>query len=154
MTDPATTPEEHPASEPAPSEPAAPSVAFTCAMTAVETRCEHMAGRIDAHDVDGFVHAARCATNLWLAGRSACRRVLARGNGASRYGEAARSLLEQRYMALLDLFALADQVMPLAQLRSTLSVLHHMLTSAMKLPLVETAAGDPASEAKRSAKLR
>lgn len=113
----------------------APSRVFQRAMSAVKERCEQMAHQLRDGDSVDFAHAAQSATDLWFAGRSACRRILVDVKEASPYSHVARSFLETHCMVLLKLFAQATETMPSARLKEVLSILHQRLTGAMSEPL-------------------
>lgn len=114
---------------------ATPSVAFNQAMAAVWQRGEELHAKIRSLDYEGVVRAARSAVNLWLAGRVALRRLLARTRDLTPYGNVARSLLEERYMALLVLFEHAARMIEVPALIAVLQDLRGILASAIAEPL-------------------
>ncbi len=115
---------------------APPSVAFNQAMVAVAQRRKDLAEAIRNHDFEAVEYTARSATNLWLAGRVACRRLLQRSLVASLYHDSTRKLLEENYMALLDLFAEATATIEVPGMIKVLRELRGTLTDAMARPLV------------------
>ena len=114
-----------------------PSVAFRQAMTGVQARCAQMARSIDNHDFENAEYMARNASNFWLAGRVACRRLVASRNGASPYIDAARQLLEANYMRLMELLVRAAQTIEVPRLHGALAEIRDTLVAAMAQPLNE-----------------
>lgn len=109
--------------------------AFGQAMIGVKTRCGELATSIGAHDFEGIEYTARDAADMWLMGRAACRRLLERSATASPYAEAARRLLEENYIALLELFDRATRTIDVPRTRRALAELRSILTTAMAHPL-------------------
>jgi hypothetical protein len=50
----------------------------------IHVRCSQIAASLDHQDFDQVEDAFRTAANLWLAGRSACRRLVANDTRAER----------------------------------------------------------------------
>ena len=119
---------------------------FGQAMTGVKTRCRELAVSIDEHDFENVEFTARDAANMWLTGRAACRRIIERSATSSPYADAARRLLEDHYMTLLELFERATRTIDVPRMRRALGELRGTLMTAMAHPLsgltVETPAGD------------
>jgi len=114
---------------------AEPNVAFRQTMTAVQTRYGQLETLIENHDFESVEYTARNAANIFLAGRAACRRLIERGKESSPYIDAARRLLEENYMALLELFARATKTIAVPRTRKVLQELRATLMSAMARPL-------------------
>jgi hypothetical protein len=112
------------------------SSAFGQAMTGVKTRCRQLAMAINAHDFENAEYAARDAASMWLTGRVACRRLIERSATSSPYADAARRLLEDRYMTLLELFGCATRTIEVPRLRKALAELRGTLMTAMARPLL------------------
>ncbi len=117
--------------------------AFTMAMTGVRTRCGQLKVAISNHDLDNVQHFAQAGANLWLTGRSACRRLLQGMPSSSPYAEFARQLLEQEYMSLLEVLRQATGMFDVPRVRRTLLDLRETLRVAMARPLVESATAAP-----------
>lgn len=122
------------------------SAAFGQAMIGVKTRCNQLAASIAEHDFESVEYSARDAANMWLTGRAACRRLVERSATSSPYADAARRLLEDNYMTLLELFERATRTIDVPRMRRALGELRGTLMTAMAHPLsgstVETSAGD------------
>lgn len=112
-----------------------PNVVFARAMYAVETRRHHLAVAIDMRDSEAIAHTARSAADIWLAGRSACRRLIARSNSPSPYADAARRLLDENYMTLMELFARATRVIAIPRTQKVMQEVRAMLMTAMASPI-------------------
>jgi hypothetical protein len=126
------------------------SVAFGQAMTGVKTRCGQLAALITAHDFDGVEYTAREAANMWLTGRAACRRFIQRSEASSPYADAARGLLEENYMMLLELFERATCTIDVPRMRRALRELRSTLMVAMAHPLSgESVETPPVDRSKR-----
>lgn len=125
-----------------PSPPQAASAAFTQAMTGVATRRQQLAAAISDHDFEGVMSLARIATDLWLAGRAACRRLAERNRNRSPYIEAARALLEKNYMDLLETFAQATRTIAVPRMARLLAELRATLMRVMAEPLGATATAE------------
>jgi hypothetical protein len=76
-------------------------------------------------------YLAHNAVNLWLAGRVAYRRIVEHSKEASPIGDAARSLLEANYMALLEQFARATTTIAVPRMQTRLRDLRETLAAAM-----------------------
>ena len=111
------------------------SAAFGQAMFRVKTRCGQLAASIDEHDFDNVECIARDAANMWLTGRAACRRLLERCAISSPYADAARRLLEDNYMTVLELFERATRTIDVPRMRRALRELRGTLMTAMAHPL-------------------
>jgi hypothetical protein len=72
---------------------------------------------------------------MWLAGRAACRRLIERSAASSPFADAARRLLEDNYMALLELFERATRTIDAPRMRRVLGELRGTLMIAMAHPL-------------------
>jgi hypothetical protein len=83
---------------------------------------------------------------MWLTGRAACRRLIERSAPSSLYADAARRLLEDHYMTLLELFERATRTIDVPRMRRALRELRGTLMTAMAHPLspltVEAAASE------------
>ena len=116
---------------------AEPDIAFRQAMAGVRTRCAQLTTLIGDHDFEGVEYTARNAADIWLAGRAACRRLIARGKESSPYVDAARRLLEANYIALLELLTRARTTIDVPQMRRALEEVRATLATAMAQPLVD-----------------
>jgi hypothetical protein len=125
------------------------SAVFGQAMTGVKTRCGQLATSISAHDFDGVEYIARDAANMWLIGGAACRRFAQRGAASSPYADAARRLLEDNYMMLLELFERATRTIDVPRMRRALRELRSTLMTAMANPLSGETVETPASDRPR-----
>jgi hypothetical protein len=119
---------------------AEPNEAFRQAMIGVETRCRDLATAIENHDFEAVEYIAREAMNMWLTGRVACRRFIERAKESSPYADAARSLLEENYMTLLELFACAAKTIEVPRMQRVLHELRGTLMAAMARPLLDATA--------------
>jgi len=124
---------------PSPKWSPAPNDAFTQAMSGVKTRCQHLATAINDHDFEGVMSLAQSATNMWLAGRAACRRLAKRNKLRSPYIEAARLLLEQNYIAILKMFVHATTLIAVPRMARVLADMRGTLMQAMAEPLTAMA---------------
>jgi hypothetical protein len=104
-------------------------------MLAVKAKCGELATAIAAHDFEGVVIIAREATNMWFTGRSGCRRLVERSPMSSPHSDAARRLLEETYMSLLELFEQAVRTIEVPRMRRTLGELRVSLVTAIAQPL-------------------
>lgn len=118
---------------------AAASVAFARALTDVDTRCTHLTTLLDRCDLEQVMHVARSAANLWLTGRAAYRRLVAREPASSPPVEAARRRMEASYLMLLDLIKRAQVLSPVHRVRSNLDDIWIELVTAAAQP-IESAA--------------
>lgn len=117
---------------------AAPNIAFGQAMTAVAARCSQIAISLDSQDLGQVAHVFRSAANLWLAGRSACRRLVGNDRDTTPDARAAMALLNESYVGLLELLARAYKVVEELDVRKVLDDVRLMLVTAMAEPLDET----------------
>lgn len=117
---------------------AAPSIAFGQAMAGVAARCSQITISLDGQDFSQVEHTFASAANLWLTGRSACRRLMASDKNASPEVSAATATLNERYVLLLDLLTRAHKVIEALDVRKTLDGVRMMLVTAMSQPLTET----------------
>jgi hypothetical protein len=117
-------------------------------MIGVRTRCQQIEGGIENHDYERVGHLAQAAANLWLTGRSACRRLVEGAKPHSPYGESARQELEREYMALLAVFRQALDMFDVPHLQRTLLDLREMLRLAMAKPLLEPVSSPTPSRGK------
>jgi hypothetical protein len=120
------------------SHPVIPNDHFGKCMTDVHARCLALAEAIGNHDFEGVQLIAREAVRGWIAGRAACRRLLAGTKQPSPYAESARELLELRYMDLLELFLNATATIAVPAMEKTLRDLRATLTAANAQPLIAT----------------
>ena len=123
--------------------------AFGQAMIGVRTKCGELATRIEAHDFEGVVIIAREAVNMWFTGLSGCRRLVQRTPTSSPHSDAARRLLEETYMRLLELFEQATRTIDVPRMRRTLGDLRVSLVTAIAQPL---SGGDPPDTRGRSSR--
>jgi hypothetical protein len=100
-------------------------------MSGVEDRCRQLRAAVERHDFEEVEYLAQSATNVWLAGRSACRRLIEQAEELSPYVNTARRLLETNFNSILEQFAHATATIAvpsmheaIAQLRTTLVVAH------------------------------
>lgn len=115
-----------------------PSVVFNRAMAAVASYCERLQDAIGRRDAREALHAAQNAADLWRAGRSACRRLIAESsNQMSPYADAARRLMEEGYMTILGLIAIYVSTDPPVDALAEVQRLRDTLTKAMARPLVD-----------------
>jgi hypothetical protein len=120
---------------------------FGQAITGVKTKCRQLAMSINAHDFEGVEYTARDATSQWLTGRAACRRLIERSATSSPYADAARRLLEDHYMTLLELFGRATRTIEVPRMRRALAELRGTLMTAMAHPLLN--GGEPPDDRSR-----
>ena len=111
------------------------SAAFGQDMTGVKTRCGQLAASITAHDFEDVEYTARDATRMWLTGRAACRRLIECSATSSPYANAARRLLEDNYMTLMELLERATRTIDVPRMRRALRELRGTLMTAMARPL-------------------
>jgi hypothetical protein len=126
---------------------AAPSVAFDRAMAGVDTRCNDLTAVLDSGDLGHVEHAARSAVNLWLTGRSACRRIVERERPNSQQVAVARQRLNTAYARLLDLLGRAYACAGDHTTRSQLDDVRIELVTAAAQPITDAKA---AVEVKRT----
>jgi hypothetical protein len=105
--------------------------AFGQTMIGVETLCGRLAMAIAAHDFDRVIHSAREATSMWFTGHAACRRFVERSTTSSPHADAARRLLEENYMKLLELFEQAARTIDVPRMRRTLGDLRVTLVTSI-----------------------
>jgi hypothetical protein len=122
---------------------------FGRAMIGVNTKCRELAAAIEAHDFEGVVIIAREATNMWFTGRSGCRRLVESSTTSSPHSDAARRLLEETYMRLLELFEHAARTIDVPRMRRVLGELRVALVTAIAQPL---SGGDRPDNRARSSK--
>jgi hypothetical protein len=106
-------------------------------MVTVQGYARELAIGIADGDSRRIEELARASTDIWLAGRSAYRRLLETSKIVSPYMDAARILLEENYMTLLGLFSRAARAMEGPGLRKVIHELRGTLTAAMAVPLLD-----------------
>ena len=110
------------------------SIAFNNAMAAVDTRCAQLRVSLHKRDCEGVEHTAQGATNAWLAGRVACRRM-ERANPGSPYSFAACKLLDTKGTTILLLMKRACSAIEAPNMQKVLEDLRRMVATAMSEPL-------------------
>lgn len=117
---------------------AAPSIAFAQAMAGVAARRSQISISLNSQEFAQIEHDFRSAANLWLAGRSACRRLMANGLEATPDAKAAMDLLNENYRALLELLARTYKAIEELSVRKSLDDVRMSIVKAMAQPLHET----------------
>ena len=108
---------------------------FGQAMIGVNTKCGELAAAIAAHDFEGVVYVAREATRMWFTGLTKCSRLVELSSTSSPHADAARRLLEETYMRLLELFEQAARTIDVPRMRRALAELRVSLVTAIAQPL-------------------
>lgn len=124
---------------------AAPSVAFDRAMTGVETRCNHATMLLDMQDLARVEYVVRSATNLWLTGRAAYRRLVERDSATSSAAREARQRLDSMYVRLLEVLRRAHTLIHDHATRSKLDDARIELVTAAAQPISDATATSDAT---------
>jgi hypothetical protein len=115
------------------------SAVFGRTMSGIRAHCKQLAASIQSCDTASVERIASDAASMWLRGRAACRRLIERCAASSPFAQAARRLLEDNYMTLLELFECATRTIHVPGTRNVLRGLRGLLMTAMARPLVVTA---------------
>lgn len=108
--------------------------AFGRAMIDVQALCAQLAAAVAARDSARVVYIAHEATSMWSTGFSACRRLVERSGPSSPHADAARLLLEENYMKLLELFEQAARTIDVPRVQKSLGELRITLVTAIAQP--------------------
>jgi len=116
---------------------AAISGAFHRAMAAAMRRCREITRATERADWASVADEARHGVNLWLAGRVACRRLVAVLPDRSNYAESARRYLEDVYVIMTEALRDASWRDGASEITGVLAELRGVLRRAVGRPLNE-----------------